>query len=266
MVSSVLHLADTHFGTHLPQALQALSALARAQRPDVLVISGDVTHGGRASEFEAAQSFFRELDIRHVLAVAGNGDLPLFNLPRRLLAPCARFLETFGGLLEPRLALPGLRIAGLHTPRAWRHRVGQVSRTQAQDAAAWLQDGAPDTLRVVVTHHPAAVPDAQDQAECLRGGEQALQLWLNAGVHVVLGGHLHRPFLLPMDTLPPAATHRLWVAHAGTAASQRLRTPYPHSVQLLRRAAEGGWLLQRWEWPPEGGEFLPRAQIELATR
>lgn len=42
-MSVLLQISDTHFGTEQPPVLEALVALAAQQRPDLVVLSGDIT-------------------------------------------------------------------------------------------------------------------------------------------------------------------------------------------------------------------------------
>lgn len=261
----VLHISDLHFGTEVPQAVEALVRLARAEPPDVLIVSGDVTQRARRSQFEAARRFIDRLAAAQVLVLAGNHDIPLFDLPRRLLAPYSGFARAFGPELEPRLATPAVRIAGVHTARAWRHVVGHVSAGQVADSAAWLAEGPPGALRIVVTHHPLAVPDAQDAAQRLRGADAALQPWLQAGVQVVLGGHIHRPYFMSLRGQRRDGPTGLWLAQAGTAVSHRLRAPYPHSVNLLRSTAPLRWQIERWDLEPGRSDFEWRDTLPLGS-
>lgn len=265
-MTTVLHISDLHFGTEVPQAVEALVRLARAQPPDVLIVSGDITQRARRPQFDAAKRFIERLAAAQVLVLAGNHDIPLFDLPRRLLAPYSGFARAFGPALEPRLATPALRIAGVHTARAWRHVVGHVTPAQAADTAAWLAEGPPGALRIVVTHHPLAVLDAQDAKQRLRGADAALQPWLQAGVQVVLGGHIHRPYFLAVEGQRGDGPNRLWVAQAGTAVSRRLRAPYPHSVNLLRSTAPARWQIERWNLEPGRRDFAPQEVVHLVTQ
>lgn len=264
-MTTVLHISDLHFGTEVPAAVEALVRLARAQPPDVLIVSGDITQRARRVQFEAAQRFIERLAATQVLVLAGNHDVPLFDLPRRLLAPYGRFQRAFGSALEPRLDLPSLRIAGVHTTRAWRHVVGHVTPAQAARSAAWLAEAPPRALRIVVTHQPALVPDREDEADRLRGADAALRQWSQARVHLVLGGHIHRPYFQQAPAAREAGPHRLWVAQAGTAVSHRLRAPYPHSVNLLRETAPGHWQLQRWNLEPGAADFHCSQTLPLTT-
>ncbi len=265
-MTTILHISDLHFGTEVPHAVQALLRLARAAPPDVLIVSGDVTQRARRAQFDAAADFIGRLAATQVLVVAGNHDIPLFDLPRRLFAPYAGYGRAFGADLEPRLALPDVRIAGVHTARAWRHVVGHVTAAQAARSAAWLADGPADALRIVVTHHPLAAPDAQDEAQRVRGVGAALPHWWQAGVHLALGGHIHRPYFMPLHGLRVEGRGCLWLAQAGTAVSHRLRAPWPHSVNRLRRDAPSRWSIERWNLEPGDSEFTLHEAMTLDTQ
>ena len=99
-MSVLLQISDPHFGTEQAPVLAALAALARQQRPDLLVLSGDITQRASADQFRAARAFVDQLGMP-LLAIAGNHDIPLFNLGARFLQPYARFSAAFGDNLEP---------------------------------------------------------------------------------------------------------------------------------------------------------------------
>ena len=42
-MTTLLQISDPHFGTVQPDVLEALVRMANAQRPDLLVLSGDIT-------------------------------------------------------------------------------------------------------------------------------------------------------------------------------------------------------------------------------
>ncbi len=78
-MSVLLQIADTHFGTEQPQVAEALVTLAVQQRPDVVVLSGDITQRARPAQFRAAKALVDQL-AAPVLAIPGNHDMALFDL------------------------------------------------------------------------------------------------------------------------------------------------------------------------------------------
>ena len=120
-MSVLLHLSDTHFGTERPQVIEAVVALAARERPDLAVLSGDITQRARPGQFRAAKAFVERLDVP-VLAVPGNHDIALVDLWARAVRPYARYARAFGADLEPVHASEDLLVVGVNTTRAWRHK------------------------------------------------------------------------------------------------------------------------------------------------
>ena len=228
-MSAVLHISDPHFGTEQPQVVEALVALAVRERPDLVVLSGDITQRARPEQFRAARAFVDRLGAP-LLAIPGNHDIALFNLWERLVRPYASYAEVFGADLQPVHTSPQLLVLGVNTTRAWRHKNGEVSTAQVRRVAQLLAAATPQQLRVVVVHQPAAVPRPADRADLLRGHRAAVQAWAAAGADLVMGGHIHLPFTQEM----PGERRRLWVVQAGTAVSSRIRPGAPNSVNIVR--------------------------------
>ena len=268
-MSVLLQISDTHFGTEEPQVVEALTTLAVQQRPKLVVLSGDITQRTRPDQFRAAKSFVDRLGAP-VLAIPGNHDIALFNLWARLTRPYARYAKEFGGDLEPVHSSQNLLVIGVNTTRAWRHKNGEVSAAQVHRVAQLLSEARPQQLRVVVVHQPAAVVQARDQPDLLRGYGQATRAWSAAGADLVMGGHIHLPYTLAL----PGLARRLWVVQAGTAVSSRTRPAVPNSVNILRWGeASGEWgdpaqpapgagascLIEQWDFARDAQTFVRTA-------
>ena len=232
-MTCILHLSDTHFGTEKPVVLDALAQLVAERRPDVLIYSGDITQRARRSEFQAARAFCDRLAIPQALALPGNHDLPLFNLAARLLRPYGEYLRAFGPTLEPVLDLPEALVIGVNTTRPRRHKNGEVSPQQVQQVAGRLAAAASGQLRIVVVHQPAVVLRAEDEHDRLRGADPALLAWSAAGADLVLGGHIHLPYVADLRQRTPPTPRRMWCVQAGTGVSSRVRHGTCNSVNLI---------------------------------
>ncbi|MFN3886345.1 MAG: metallophosphoesterase family protein [Aquabacterium sp.] len=254
----LLQMSDTHFGTECPAALEALAALWAQEQPEVLVWSGDITQRARGAEFDAARRFHARLRPRHTVCVPGNHDIPLFNLPARLLDPYRRYHRAFGPPDDVCLSLPDLLVLGVNTTRAWRHKHGEVSAAQVERVAARLRRGTPGQLRVVVVHQPLWVTQPQDRRNLLRGHARALSCWAEAGMQVVLSGHIHLPSIHPIaraGAAPFAAP--VWNVQAGTAVSRRVRGHAPNSVNLIRlgQGSATDAVIERWDFDHQAAAF-----------
>ncbi|MES3014831.1 MAG: metallophosphoesterase [Pseudomonadota bacterium] len=258
-MSALLQISDPHFGTERPQVVEALVALAQRERPELVVLSGDITQRARPEQFRAARAFADRLGAPFV-AIPGNHDIPLFDFRARLLDPWARQRAAFGAELEPVHASAGLLVVCVNTTRPWRHKNGAVSAAQVERVAARLGAATPAQLRVVVVHQPAAVLRERDAHDLLRGHAHALQRWAAAGADVVMGGHIHLPYVLERSGL----ARPLWVVQAGTAVSSRVRAGVPNSVNLLRWNADAREaLVEQWDGAANGGAFTLVATTRL---
>jgi 3',5'-cyclic AMP phosphodiesterase CpdA len=260
-MSVVLHISDTHFGTEQPWVVEAVIALAAQQRPDVVVLSGDITQRARPAQFGAAKAFVDRLGAP-IVAVPGNHDIALFDLWARLTRPYARYARAFGSDLEPVHASQDLLVVGVNTTRAWRHKNGAVSTQQIDRVANLLAAASPQQLRVVVVHQPAAVTRAEERVNLLRGHQAALRAWSAAGADLVLGGHIHLPYTLAQHGL----ARRLWVVQAGTAVSSRIRLEAPNSVNILRWGASSGARAERARAGAEAGKDCLIEQWDFARQ
>ena len=262
-MSVLLHVSDPHFGTERSQVVEALVTLAKLQRPELVVLSGDITQRARCGQFSKARAFVERLGAP-VLVIPGNHDIPLFNLGARVLHPYGAFRAAFGHDLEPVHSSPRWLVQGVNTTRWYRHQDGTVSAKQIERVAGRLQTAGPAQLRVVVVHHPIAVPQPEDEHNLLRGAQFALQRWAAAGADLVMGGHIHLPYVMAL----PGLARPVWAVQAGTAVSWRVRDGQPNSVNIVRWGGYvpgGRCLIERWDCDAGGPAFALAAVTEAET-
>ena len=69
-----------------------------------------------------------------------------------------------------------------------------------------------------------------------------LHAWSAAGADLVLSGHIHRSFIMPVMN----SSRGLWCVQAGTAVSRRVRHGEPNAVNLIRWS-DGECAVEQWE-------------------
>lgn len=256
-MTRLLHVSDTHFGCEDATAVRALLALARQVQPELVLLGGDVTQRARRAQFAAARDFVQNLQCP-VLAVPGNHDIPLYNLAARLLDPYRGFRRALGANLEPVVETERLLVIGVNSTRPSRHKHGQVSGAQARRVAQRLRQAHPASLRVVLLHHPVRAVVESDQSNLLIGRETAVPAWVDAGADLILGGHIHLPYVLPVHGAAGPAPRQAWTVQAGTAVSRRIRGGVPNSVNVIEHSSDhdpGACSVQRWDYTHGAGEF-----------
>jgi predicted MPP superfamily phosphohydrolase len=253
-MSVLLHLSDSHFGTEQAPVVEALAALAKQQQPDLLVLSGDITQRATGSQFKVARAFTDRLSAP-LLALPGNHDIPMFDFRKRIFDPYARYRKAFGNLLEPTHFSNELLVQCVNTTRWYRQKGGTASSAQIERVANLLRAAQPEQLRVVVLHHPIAVPRSTERHNLLHGHAEAQQSWAKAGCDLVLGGHIHLPYVMALTGL----ARPMWAVQAGTAVSSRVRGCAANSVNVLRWGGDtvrGCCIIEQWDYTAATQAFV----------
>ena len=262
----LLQVSDPHFGTEQPRVVEALQQLARKLGVDVLVLSGDITQRARSGQFARAREFVDALAPPALVAIPGNHDIPLFNVFARALTPYRNYTRCFGSDLEPVVDLPDALVVAVNTTRPYRHKHGEVSAAQVERVSARLRRAQSGQVRVVVVHQPVLAVKPSDEVNVLRGAERAVFEWSAAGVDLILGGHIHLPYVRSLRTAHPALRANVFAVQAGTAVSHRVREGVPNSVNVLRCEAVGQarrCIVERWDFQTTAGRFDQRERHDL---
>ena len=259
---NVAHLSDTHFGTENPAVVKALHKRLCDLNIDLVVVSGDITQRARVKQFKAAKAFFDSLPARRVLSIPGNHDIPLFNLPARLLWPFRNYQTHLCSELQPMHSCNKLWLMCLNTVQRHKHTNGCVSKKQMDWVTQQLRAAPEHAIKIVVTHHPFAVILRQDSKNLIKGAHTAIDQWSRAGLDLVLGGHIHFPFTRPLNRYIAGLQGDPWVIQAGTAISKRIRNNIPNSFFSLRLGqGRMGLCIQRWDYSSEQNIFFEARTI-----
>lgn len=232
----IAHLSDLHFGRHDTSVVDGLSTALTTIRPDVVVISGDLTQRARRAQFTAARAFIDGLRGAGlpVIVVPGNHDVPLYDITRRFFRPLARFRHYIEPDPYPLLADDEVAILGINTARSLTIKDGRVSHEQMACMRQHFAAVPASARRMLVTHHPLVELPWGEGGETLEAAgraDAALQAALDAGVHLLLAGHHHRPFSGSAATFLTLG-HSMLVVQAGTTTSTRLRE-HANSFNLI---------------------------------
>lgn len=215
--------ADLHFGS-VPDGLSdELRALIDAQKPDVVVIGGDLTLRARHREFEQAKAWLSAFRTQ-TLVLPGNHDLPYFNLIQRFRRPFHRFHKATGGSpLMPVVEGHGGLVLGFNTARSWqphlRWQEGTARRRDIEAASSLLSAAGPNSFKAVVAHHPLMPVPGLPRARPVRHAERAIEVFAACGVELVMIGHIHKSYLVESEI----AGRTILVVGAPTALSTRRR-------------------------------------------
>lgn len=228
-MTTLFHASDLHFGGEDRAALAWFEAAVAAQKPDAVLITGDLTLGARSAEFAAAERWLGGLGVP-VSIEPGNHDIPWRNPVERLFRPYRRF-EALSAAVESVIALPDLLIVPLKTTARVQARLnwaeGRVDPASLDDALAAIGSRAVGTIAIVTCHHPLVDPAGLRVSGRTAGGAEAAARLAAAGASVVLSGHVHDGF----DWMVQTDNGPLRCIGAGTL-SERVRATRPSFNQL----------------------------------
>lgn len=218
----IAHLTDVHFGASDATVVAALLEDLRAEAPDVVAITGDLTQSATRDEFAQVRDFLAQTPGEAVI-VPGNHDVPARALVTRLTRPWSRFRE-YVGETEPQRIIGDVAFAGINSARraraGWNWSLGAVSATQIERALGFLRrSGA--SCRVLAIHHPLLALGGQENQRAMAGGRRLVEGLIEAGVELVLCGHSHRQMSIEVNAI--TASHRLLILQSSTATSSRRR-------------------------------------------
>lgn len=186
------------------------------------MVSGDLTQRARRAEYHAAAAYLARMPAP-TLVVPGNHDVPLYDVARRFLAPLGRYRAAIGENPCPRFADEELAVLGLNTARSFTWKDGAISPEQVETLRAWGREAPPRAFRVLVTHHPFLPPEERPHERIVGGADEALRAAQEAGVELLLAGHLHQGYTGDARAHHVTLERSILVAQAGTATSTRRR-------------------------------------------
>ena len=230
----ILHLSDPHFGTEQAELVQALQRLCWRLKPELVVVSGDLTQRARHSQFARAKHFLESLDCPY-LVIPGNHDIPLFHLPKRVWQPFERYKQCFG-TLAPVYETSHFFVVGLNTITSHHHTKGSISPKQIDRVGQLLEAAPKHKYKIVVTHQPFVVSKQQteESEDIPRLVVPALRHWSYFGLNALLHGHLHESAVYDLNQCYSLGQSQpILDIHAGTALSHRIRHHLPNSVNIL---------------------------------
>jgi 3',5'-cyclic AMP phosphodiesterase CpdA len=236
---------------HQPHVLDALLEDLRAEAPDQIVVTGDLTNVAGEEEFPAARAWLERIGTpERVSLVPGNHDAYVAVPFARGVGLWREYIDSDdGGVASSAGArpveYPSVRVRGpvavvgvcsaLPTPlfMATGH-VGeaQLARLEAQLARL----GAAGLFRLLLIHHPPQ-PGVVSSRRSLTDGDALREVLARAGAELVLHGHTHRT---RVDAVPgPAGPIPVVGARSASDVGHEAEKRAQYHVYEVERGAAG---------------------------
>jgi len=228
---TIVQLSDLHFGTILEPTIEPVISTVKELKPDLVVISGDLTQRAREEQFEEARAFLRRLPGPQ-LVLPGNHDVPAYNLLRRFVHPLGRYLSTITRDLAPSYVDDEIAVLGVNTARALVIKGGRINQEQIERLEATLRGLEKSQTKIVVGHHPFDMPAHLSGVAIVMNARHAMEMFARHKVDLFLAGHLHLVYV-GSTIRYQVPDYRVPVIQSGTATSTRSRGE-PNSFTVIR--------------------------------
>jgi len=252
MSRTLVHLSDIHFGKVDVSIVEPLLHAVHRIKPDVVVVSGDLTQRARTSEFKDARAFLDRLPAPQIV-VPGNHDVPLYNIYGRFVERLSRYQRHITPDLEPAYVDDEIAVLGTNTARSLTWKGGRVDFHQIARIKERLAGLDSRVIKIVVTHHPFDLPQGFTESHLVGGARMAMGHLAECGADLLLAGHMHVSAICRTVLRYQIAGHSALVVQAGTAASTRGRGEL-NSFNCLHTEA-GAVTIEQWSWSPETNAF-----------
>lgn len=254
-MKTIVQISDTHFGRIDYDVTDRLRETVNTIKPDLLVVSGDLTQRARSHEFQEARAFLDSLP-RPQIIVPGNHDVPLHNIFARFFSPLAKYKKFITEDLRPFYIDDEIAVMGINTARSFTVKGGRINEDQAAAIRERFWGLKDKMLKAVVTHHPFDVPEGFDEGDIVGRARMTMRIVAECGVDLFLAGHIHIGHT--GDTAKRynvGAGRPALIVQAGTATSTRARGQ-TNSFNVIE-FNHPDLTVKRMDWQPEAAAFTP---------
>jgi len=249
---TLVHLSDVHFGRVDAAIIEPLIKTVSDLKPDVVVVSGDLTQRARSEQFREARAFLDRLPMPQIV-VPGNHDVPLYNVFSRFVQPLDRYRRYITNDLEPFYADDEIAVLGVNTARSLTFKGGRVNEGQVALMRRKLCPFDKNIVKIIVTHHPFDLPEGYNDSELVGRARMAMKTLADCGADVFIAGHLHVSHTGHTAKRYKIGDHSALVVQAGTATSTRGRGE-ANSFNVIR-IEHPNITVERLEWQPAQTSF-----------
>lgn len=212
----IAHLSDLHFG--MPEYIKELgdNVLKKIKeiRPELIVITGDITNCGYLEDYERAKEFIDSLEGERKLIVPGNHD-----------ARNAGYLlfEEFFKTRYPVMKIGNLKIVGVDSSEPDLDD-GHIGRSTYNFVRKELEGFL--LKMAILHHHLVPVPDTGRERNIPVDAGDFLKLLSELNVNLVLWGHKHVPWFWKLNGI--------LMVNAGTATTRRTKARIEPSFNVIK--------------------------------
>jgi 3',5'-cyclic AMP phosphodiesterase CpdA len=222
----LIHLSDLHFGRIDKRRVQPLLDAIKNIKPDLVVISGDLTQRATKEEFMEAKKFIEDIKFPTFI-VPGNHDISLYNIFTRMFAPFRNYKKYISNDLDPLYVDKEIALIGINSVNRFNLTSGRISKKQIKEIGAHIKGLNPALIKIAVCHHPFDIPPVTKEHphihKVVARSKMAIKNLAQHKVDIFLSGHLHVHYITDTTIRYKIKGYKGLLIQAGTAISNRER-------------------------------------------
>jgi 3',5'-cyclic AMP phosphodiesterase CpdA len=232
----IIHISDLHFGLHKEELIPYFLTDINKIKPEIILISGDMTHRATSSQYKLLQKFINELPGL-VLTVPGNHDIPLNNVFERLLYPFKHYKRYISQELMVHAEIGGVKILGVNSVNPFVIKDGKLSSQTLENIKNYFASPFAG-VNLLFFHHNFDYVEGLHKP--LQNYNQFLNCLKESSIHIVCTGHLHFASVGLIQKNNDQPCLRL---HAGSLLCQRNRDGRHsyYSIELHKENCRLDW-------------------------
>lgn len=242
---TLIHISDLHAGSpyFVPNLLERAIVEINDMRPDLLLVTGDLTEMGFRQDYLLAKSYLDRIECRQRLVIPGNHDSRNVGYVH------------FEALFGDRSVVwhgDGLTIVGVDSTEPDLDH-GHIGRARYP----WLEEqfAHPADFRIFMLHHHLLpVPGTGRERNVVYDAGDVIEVLQRCRVDLALSGHKHVPYAWRLEDF--------FVVNTGTACSLRLRGMMKPCYTVIELGEDTVEISRKY--PFHGRE--PLLAFSLATR
>ncbi|MHB0915749.1 MAG: metallophosphoesterase family protein [Thermoleophilia bacterium] len=203
---TIAHISDMHAGSQyfVPNLMDRAVVELNELKPNVVVVTGDLTNEGFKQEYLLAKSYLDKIQCEDLLVVPGNHDARNVGY--------VHFEEMYGSR-QTVFHRNGISIVGVDSSEPDLDH-GTIGRHRYK----WIADQftVKADLRVLLLHHHLLpIPGTGRERNMVYDAGDTLEVLQACDVNLVLSGHKHVPYAWRLEDI--------YTVNAGTVCTLRLR-------------------------------------------
>lgn len=210
----IIQISDLHFGMHNPAIIEPFLEDVALLKPDIIIISGDLTQRARSQQFLQLLEFLRRLPVPQLI-VPGNHDIPLYNPFARFINPFKRYTKYISPQLEVSFSNHEVNILGVNSVTPYRLKDGSLNHKTLELIKNYFS-ASTQQLNILFFHHNLKYFSGMHHP--LNNAEEFIQYLKECPIHLVCTGHLHYANL---QVINKNQGQRCVLVHAGSTFCHR---------------------------------------------